>query len=76
MRDTFRYLGSVLQSNGDIDEDVWHIIKARSMKWQASDIICDKKVLQKLKGMFYRINRLGEWIYKPTPGFKSSRMRI
>jgi hypothetical protein len=27
-RDTFRYLGSMLQKNGDIDEDVSHRIKA------------------------------------------------
>jgi hypothetical protein len=27
-KDTFRYLGSMLQKNGDIDEDVSHRIKA------------------------------------------------
>ena len=32
-RDTFRYLGSMLQSNGDIDEDVCQRIKAGWMKW-------------------------------------------
>ena len=30
--DTFRYLGSMLQRDGDIDEDVSHRIKARRMK--------------------------------------------
>jgi hypothetical protein len=45
----------MLQSNGDIDEDVCHQIKAGWMKcWKASDIICDKNVLQKLKGKFYK----------------------
>ncbi|KAM0844118.1 hypothetical protein ACQ4PT_057266 [Festuca glaucescens] len=54
-RETFRYLGSMLQSNGDIDEDVCHRIKVGWMKWrQASGILCDKKVPQKLKGKFYR----------------------
>jgi hypothetical protein len=49
-RDTFRYLESMLQSNGDIDDDVRHRIKAGRMKWrQASGILCDKKVPQKLK---------------------------
>ena len=30
--DTFRYLGSMLQRNGDIDADVSHRIKARWIK--------------------------------------------
>jgi hypothetical protein len=29
MNDTFRYLGLMLQSDGEIDEDVSHIIRAR-----------------------------------------------
>jgi hypothetical protein len=44
-KDTFRYLGSILQSNGEIDEDVSHRIRAGWVKWrQASGILCDKKV--------------------------------
>ena len=31
-KDTFRYLGSMLQRDGDIDEDVSHRIKAGWMK--------------------------------------------
>ena len=55
-RDTFRYLGSMLQSNGGIDEDVSHRINAGWMKWrQASRVLCDKKVPEKLKGKFYRM---------------------
>jgi hypothetical protein len=46
MNDKFRYLGSMLQSDGEIDEDVSHR--------QTSGILYDKKVPNKLKGKFYR----------------------
>ena len=55
-RDKFKYLGSVIQSNGEIDEDVSHRIGAGWMKWKlASGVLCDKKVPPKLKGKFYRV---------------------
>jgi hypothetical protein len=54
-KDTFRYLGSILQKDDDIDEDVRHRISAAWLKWrQASGVLCDKKVPQKLKSKFYR----------------------
>ena len=54
-KDTFRYLGSMLQRDGDIDKDISHRIKVRWMKWrQASSVLCDKRVPHKLKDKFYR----------------------
>jgi hypothetical protein len=54
-KDSFRYFGSMLQRDGDIDEDVSHRIKAVWMKWhQAYSVLYDRIVPQKLKGNFYR----------------------
>jgi hypothetical protein len=53
-KDTFHYLGSMLQKNGDIDEDVSHRIKVGWLKWrQTSDVLCDPRVPLKLKDKFY-----------------------
>ena len=55
-KDTFQYLGSMLQRDGDIDADVNLRIKAGWMKWrQASGILYDKRVSHKLKSKFYRM---------------------
>jgi hypothetical protein len=54
MNDTFQYLRLMLQSDREIDENVSHRIRAGLMKWrQASDILCDKKVPNKLKDKLY-----------------------
>jgi hypothetical protein len=54
-KDTFRYLGSMLQKNRDIDEDVSHRIKVGWLKWrQAYGVLCDPRVPLKLKGKFYK----------------------
>ena len=54
-KDAFRYMGSMLQRDGDIDAEVSHRIKAGWMKWrQASSFLYDKRVPEKLKSKFYR----------------------
>jgi Reverse transcriptase (RNA-dependent DNA polymerase) len=51
----FRYLGSIVQSDGEINEDITHRIQAGWLKWRkASGVICDRKMPKKLKGKFYR----------------------
>ncbi|WP_317593309.1 hypothetical protein, partial [Lactiplantibacillus plantarum] len=51
----FRYLGSVIQKDGEINEDVTHRIKVGWLKWRnASRVLCDGKIPLKLKGKFYR----------------------
>ncbi|KAD2806036.1 hypothetical protein E3N88_39413 [Mikania micrantha] len=52
----FKYLGSFIQGDGDIDSDVAHRVQAGWKKWRAAtSIICDKKFPEKLKGKFYRV---------------------
>jgi hypothetical protein len=54
-KDTFHYLGSMLQKDGDIDEDLSHRIKVGWLKWRrASGVLCDPRVPLKLKDKFYR----------------------
>jgi hypothetical protein len=54
-KDIFRYLGSMLQKDGDIDKDLSHRIKVGWLKWrQASSVLCDPMVPLMLKGKFYR----------------------
>ncbi|OIT39959.1 histone deacetylase 14 [Nicotiana attenuata] len=54
-RDSFKYLGSMIQGDREINEDVTHRIGAGWMKWRlASGVLCDKKVPPILKGKFYR----------------------
>ncbi|XP_070039652.1 uncharacterized protein [Nicotiana tomentosiformis] len=54
-RDSFKYLGSMIQGNMEIDEDVTHPIGAGWMKCRlAYGVLCDKNVPPRLKGKFYK----------------------
>jgi hypothetical protein len=54
-KDIFCYLGSMLQKDEDIDEDLSHRIKVGWLKWrQTSGVLCDPRVPVKLKDKFYR----------------------
>jgi hypothetical protein len=62
-KDIFRYLGSMLQKDGDID-NVSHRIKADGLKWrQASGVLCDPRVPVKLKVKFYKAAILPIMLY-------------
>ncbi len=50
----FKYLDSIVQVDGGCEEDVSHRIKAGRLKWRsATGVLCDRKILIKLKGKFY-----------------------
>nr|XP_009774571.1 PREDICTED: uncharacterized protein LOC104224587 [Nicotiana sylvestris] len=50
-RGSFKYLGYIINGNGEIDEDVTHRIGVGWMKWRlASGVLCDKNVPLRLKG--------------------------
>jgi hypothetical protein len=54
-KEMFKYLGSVLQSDGEIDGDVTNRIKAGWVKWRgASAVLCDKKIPLRIKGKYYK----------------------
>ncbi|KAG5572479.1 hypothetical protein H5410_062245 [Solanum commersonii] len=55
-RGSFKYLASVIQEYGDIDNDVTHCIRAGWMKWRlASGLPCDKNMSSRLKDKFYKM---------------------
>ena len=54
--ENFKYLGSIIHHEGDIDEDISHRIKVGWQKWKyASGVLCDKRMSLVLKGKVYRM---------------------
>ena len=52
----FKYLGSTIQSNGEMNRDVSNRIQAGWLKCQAATgVLCDKKLPRRLKRKFYRV---------------------
>ena len=50
----FRYLESIIQGNGEIDEDINQQVKIGWQKWKnASGVLCDKKITLRLKAVSY-----------------------
>ena len=51
----FKYVGSIIQKDGEIDGDVNHRIKAEWSKWRSTTkVLCDRNMPMSLKGKFYR----------------------
>ncbi|KAK4721446.1 hypothetical protein R3W88_011679 [Solanum pinnatisectum] len=60
-RESFKYLGSIIQGSGDIDYDVTYHIRAEWMKRTlATIILCDKKKMHDIK------MRMLRWMYSHT----------
>nr|XP_009587937.1 uncharacterized protein LOC104085568 [Nicotiana tomentosiformis] len=56
MKESFKYLGSIIQKNGEINEDVTHRIGAGWVKWRlVFAVLWDKNVPLRLKGKFYKV---------------------
>ena len=52
---TFKYLGSIFDSNGGAESDINNRVKLAWMKWkQLTGVLCDTKVPIKLKDMVYK----------------------
>ena len=52
----FKYLGLIIQQNGDIDEDISQRIRVSWQKWKSAlGVLCDKRVSLVLKGKVYRM---------------------
>lgn len=55
-RGSFKYLGSIIQGNWEIDDDVTHHIGAGLLKWRLTfGVMCNKKVHKHLKDKFYNV---------------------
>ena len=62
----FKYLGSILEASGNMDQEVRHRIQAGWNNWRsASGVLCDKRIPIRLKGKFHRTMIRPIMIYGP-----------
>nr|XP_009803440.1 PREDICTED: uncharacterized protein LOC104248812 [Nicotiana sylvestris] len=62
-RASFKYLRSIIQGNGEIDEDVAHHIRAGWMKWRlAFCVLCDRNMPLRLKEDESRRDEMFRWM--------------
>ena len=55
----FKYLGSIIQNDGEIEEDVDHRVQAKWIKWRSAlGVICDKKFHSSLGENFTTQHRI------------------
>ncbi|XP_051780741.1 uncharacterized protein LOC127527129 [Erpetoichthys calabaricus] len=53
--DEFKYLGSTVQSNGDVGREVKKRVQAGWSEWRrVSGVICDRRISARVKGKVYR----------------------
>ena len=54
MSSHFKYLGSIIQKDGEIDSDVKHRIQVGWLKWRSTIVLYDRNISLRLTGKFYR----------------------
>jgi len=52
----FKYVGLIIEQNGDINEDINNRIRVGWQKWRSAfGVLCDKQMPVRLKGKIYRM---------------------
>ena len=51
----FNYLGSVVEENGELDEEVVHRVQTGWRNWEkVTGVLCDKRISAQVKGKVYK----------------------